>query len=376
MKPSRHREGTSWRNVLGSGHRALREGANLGTIQEGVRKIGKNARCVLSLKELGGGGYRRNKGRQGQGWKETTIRFLSALNAREGGYLAVNEIVTRPNSGSQILLSLLGQWSSPRLPPCCPLARHRQASEEVGSCDGLLSPRRAISPSTHNLPGTGGTLMEKAAAPKPRYWVAAGMAAQVCPPAWALLRVRGSSGPPLLLWRDHLKSWLRWENSVTRPGRRAHAGPLTGVSQADSACQHCSPARPLGAGAGALPPAVGGRGGGGGRTERCCHAVAGAGRHLALAGSGTGSPGQVGAHPPSERGHRQGSGDGRGPGPAAASRGSPLVVCPSPSHQAAAFLFSAVLRCRAARSSPACRELHALAVCRGKGRNREMDLAR
>ena len=89
----------------------------MGTIQEGVRKIGKNARCVLSLKELGGGSYRRNEGRQGQGWEETTIRFLSALNARERVYVAVNEIFTRPNSGSQILLSLLGQCSSLRLPP-------------------------------------------------------------------------------------------------------------------------------------------------------------------------------------------------------------------------------------------------------------------
>lgn len=37
--------------MVSSGHHALREGANFGTIQKGVRKIGRNARCVLSLKE-------------------------------------------------------------------------------------------------------------------------------------------------------------------------------------------------------------------------------------------------------------------------------------------------------------------------------------
>lgn len=322
MKSSQHREGTSWRNVLSSGHHALREGANFGTIQKEVRKTGRNARCVLSLKELAGGGHRRNEGRQGQGWKETIICFLSALNKREQGYLAVNEIYIRPNSGSQIMLSLLssgltwaGVWGSQRM-------------------RWFAVTQSAISPSTHNLPGTGGTLVEKAAAPKPCYWRAPGRVVEVCPHARPLLCVNWRSGPPPLLWKTTRKRWSRWGNGVTRPGRRAHGSPLIHGSQADSTCQHCSPARPLGCGAGAgagggaLPPAMGGRGPGrrrredgallppggrdpGGTSEVPGQRARGRWEPARLPSGDAGSPG----------GRRQGSGDGRGQGPAAVSRG-------------------------------------------------------
>lgn len=197
----------------------------------------------------------------------------------------------------------------------------------------MPSPRGAISPSARNLPGTGRTLEDKAAAPKPRCWVAPGTAVEVCPRRRALLHVHRRSGPPLLLRKDHpvvvgKRRYPAGVKSTRRPWRRAD-GAL-------------------------LPP--GGRGPGG------TSEVAGQRARARWEG----------AQPPCQRGRRL-------PRPAQAGQQgwerarcrcrltwALLVVCPCPSHQAASLLFHVG---PTAHSSRGPGEFYLWAVYRGKGRN-------
>lgn len=193
----------------------------------------------------------------------------------------------------------------------------------------------------------GGSLVEKAAFPKPCSRVPPGTRAE------ASLSVHWRSGPPLLLRKDRPKSGLWRENGVTWPGIRAHGGPWTHGSEADSPCEQRSLARPLGCGSGgALPPATGGRGPGRRREDGALLPPGVRGRAAlqrcrGREPGGGGSPATFRAGPPAPRevtGRGAGMEEGKVPLP------SLLVVCPCPSHQAATFLLSAVLCCHTAHS--------------------------
>lgn len=279
----------------------------------------------------------KNEGRQGQGWRVTIICFLSALSKRERSYVAVNENCIRHDWLTNCAQPV-GTVVQPVPPPAPPLAgvgrRPGMSAGEVG----LVSPHGAISPSTHNVPGPGGTLVEEAAAPQ-RVMAGPWHSSRGLP-SQPGLACASQAAAPLFPWKDHPRRRPRRQSGVTRRGDEHTAAPWPTAHGR----QH-RPRRPglLGPGLCRPPWAAAAAGGRGAAATRW----PGSGRHLG--GPGAGSLPSRATGPQAVTGGGAGWGGGRSRCRLAWAR---LAACPA----ACPPLPSAASRLRlsSAAAPPAC----------------------